>query len=65
VAYVGSMVAKNSVLSLTPTASADLRVVEARIRLEPSPQARRLINLQVTVSIPVDPAGKDGRKAEK
>ncbi|HXT60830.1 MAG TPA: HlyD family efflux transporter periplasmic adaptor subunit [Pirellulales bacterium] len=65
VAYVGSMVAKNSVMSLTPTASADLRVVEARIRLEPNPEARRLINLQVTVSIPVDSAGKDAPKAEK
>lgn len=55
VTYVGSMVAKNTVMSLTPTASADLRVVEARIRLEPSPEARRLINLQVTVSISVEP----------
>jgi HlyD family secretion protein len=53
VTYIGSMVSKNTVMSLTPTASADLRIVEARIRLEPSPEARRLINLQVTVSIPV------------
>lgn len=58
VSYVGSMVAKNSVMSLTPTASADLRVVEARIRLEPSPEARRLINLQVTVSISVEPGAE-------
>ena len=58
VTYVGSMVAKNTVMSLTPTASADLRVVEARIRLEPSPEARRLINLQVTVSISVEPSAE-------
>ncbi|HUY87990.1 MAG TPA: HlyD family efflux transporter periplasmic adaptor subunit [Pirellulales bacterium] len=58
VTYVGSMVAKNTVMSLTPTASADLRVVEARIRLEPSPEARRLINLQVTVSISVEPSAQ-------
>lgn len=58
VTYVGSMVAKNTVMSLTPTASADLRVVEARIRLEPSPEARRLINLQVTVSISVEPTAE-------
>jgi HlyD family secretion protein len=56
VSYIGSMVAKNTVMSLTPTASADLRVVEARIRLEPNPEAKRLINLQVTVSISVEPA---------
>lgn len=61
VSYIGSMVAKNTVMSLTPTASADLRVVEARIRLEPSPEAKRLINLQVTVSISVEPAAQTAK----
>jgi hypothetical protein len=48
-------------MSLTPTASADLRVVEARIRLEPNPEAKRLINLQVTVSISVEPAAQTAK----
>lgn len=61
VSYIGSMVAKNTVMSLTPTAGADLRVVEARIRLEPSSEAKRLINLQVTVSISVEPAAKTAK----
>ena len=59
VVYVGSMVLKNSVTSLNPTASADLRVVEARILLDPDPDAQRLINLQVTVKIPAEPAQDD------
>jgi HlyD family secretion protein len=59
VIYVGSMVLKNSVASLDPTASADLRVVEARILLDQDPDAQRLINLQVTVMIPAEPAQKD------
>lgn len=59
VVYVGSMVLKNSVTSLNPTASADLRVVDARILLEPDPDAGRLINLQVTVKIPAEPAPEE------
>ena len=62
VSYVGSMVAKNTVMSLSPTASADLRVVEARVSLNPNPEARKLINLQVTVSISVEPAAKEKAK---
>lgn len=56
VTYIGSMILKNTVMSLTPTASADLRVIEARIKLNSSEEAGRLINLQVTVKIPVKPA---------
>ena len=52
VVYVGTMVAKNTVVGLSPTASTDLRVVEARIALDPSDDARRLINLQVTAYLP-------------
>lgn len=52
VTYVGTLVAKNTVVGLTPTASTDLRVVEARILLDSSELASKLINLQVTVYIP-------------
>lgn len=55
VTYVGSMILKNAVMSLSPTASADLRVVEARVLLDPDPDLQRLINLQVTVKIPTKP----------
>jgi HlyD family secretion protein len=52
VAHVGTMVAKNTVVGLSPTASTDLRVVEARIALDSADDARRLINLQVTAYLP-------------
>jgi HlyD family secretion protein len=51
VVHVGTMIARNLVVSLDPTASADKRVVEARIALEPNPYAAQLINLQVTAEI--------------
>jgi HlyD family secretion protein len=52
VTFIGSMVAKNTVTGLDPTANTDRRVVEARILLDDNRQARRLINLQVTAFIP-------------
>ncbi|HEX5445696.1 MAG TPA: efflux RND transporter periplasmic adaptor subunit, partial [Pirellulales bacterium] len=52
VTYVGRLVAKNTVVGLTPTAATDLRVVEARILLDSNELASKLINLQVTVYIP-------------
>lgn len=52
VTHVGTLVAKNTVVGLTPTASTDLRVVEARILLDSSELASKLINLQVTVYLP-------------
>lgn len=52
VTFVGALVAKNTVVGLTPTAATDLRVVEARILLDSSELASKLINLQVTVYLP-------------
>lgn len=63
VAHVGTMVAKNTVVGLSPTASTDLRVVEARIALDPSDEARRLINLQVTAYLPA--SGRPARQNDK
>lgn len=51
VVHVGTLVGKNQVVSLAPTASTDLRVVEVRILLDPNEVAEQLINLQVTVEI--------------
>lgn len=60
VTYVGNLVAKNTVVGLTPTAATDLRVVEARILLDSSELASKLINLQVTVYVPaLAPAESD------
>ena len=48
---VGTMIAQNDVMSLNPTKKSDLRVVKVRIRLDPSQEASRLVNLQVTIRI--------------
>ncbi|HVA47825.1 MAG TPA: efflux RND transporter periplasmic adaptor subunit [Pirellulales bacterium] len=58
VTYIGSMVAKNTVISLDPTQSTDRRIVDARILLDDDPEARLLINLQVTARIRRDGAGR-------
>ncbi|HQU43910.1 MAG TPA: efflux RND transporter periplasmic adaptor subunit [Pirellulales bacterium] len=58
VVYIGSMVAKNTVVSLDPTQSTDRRIVDARILLDDNPEARLLINLQVTARIHRDDAGQ-------
>jgi len=50
---VGRIIYKNDVLSVDPAASADARVVEVWIRLDPSEAASRLTNLQVDVLIDV------------
>lgn len=63
VTYVGSMVAKNTVVGLDPTASTDRRVVEARILLDENQAAGRLINLQVTAYIPARAAPSAGDSA--
>jgi HlyD family secretion protein len=51
VVRVGSLIAKNDVLGIDPTADVDARVIEVRIRLDPSPLASRLVHLQVNVQI--------------
>src|SRR6516164_2216477 len=50
---VGRIIYKNDVLSVDPAATADARVVEVWIRLDPSEAASRLTNLQVDVLIDV------------
>ena len=58
VVEVGIMIYKNDVLNVDPTADADSRVVEVRIRLdEPKPVAA-LTNLQVDVLIDVGEAAE-------
>src|SRR5262249_646182 len=51
VIQVGSLIAKNDVLGIDPTADVDARVVEVRIRLDPHPIVSRLVHLQVNVQI--------------
>jgi HlyD family secretion protein len=63
VTFIGSMVAKNAVTGLDPTANTDRRVVEARILLDDNRQARRLINLQVTAFIPAKASGAADERA--
>lgn len=64
VTYVGNLVAKNTVVGLTPTAATDLRVVEARILLDSSELASKLINLQVTVYVPALAAAESDDQSE-
>lgn len=59
VVRVGSLIAKNNVLSVDPTADVDARVVEVRIRLEANDLSSRLTFLQVNVVIMT---GEDGGK---
>jgi HlyD family secretion protein len=51
---VSTMIHKNDVLHIDPTADADARVIEARIRLDDSKLAARYIYLQVDVHIDVE-----------
>lgn len=48
---IGRMIYKNDVHHIDPAASADARVVEVTIRLDPSELASRMTNLQVDVVI--------------
>ena len=49
--YVSPLIYKNDVLDVDPAADTDARVVEVRIRLNDSTEAKRLTNLQVDVVI--------------
>lgn len=61
---VGSQVGQNQMVSLDPTRSADLRIVEVRIRLDEPSAAADMINLQVTVTIDTSSrGGPDGQTA--
>lgn len=55
---IGSMIARNKVFDLDPTADVERRVVEVTIRLDASEPAARLIQLQVRVAI--SPEAADG-----
>jgi len=55
VEQVGTLVHKNDVLGVDPTADADARIVEARIRLDDSSLASHYNYLQVDVTIGVSP----------
>jgi HlyD family secretion protein len=51
VSAIGSIVSKNRLYSLDPTAAADQRVVDVTIELDPNTPAESFVNLQVTVNI--------------
>lgn len=63
VEHVGTLVARNQVMSLSPTSSSDLRVVKVQVRLDPNDQAARLVNLQVTVTIDTSAVGAPPAKS--
>ena len=48
-----AMECENALLDVDPAAAVDRRVVEVKIRLEPSDLAAQLVNLQVDVAIDV------------
>lgn len=56
--FIATTVAKNQVLSLSPTDNTDLRVVKVHVRLDNSAPAARLVNLQVRVQIDTRPSEK-------
>jgi HlyD family secretion protein len=51
VTRVGTVVGRNAITSLDPTALADRRVVEVVVRLADAEPAARLVNMQVEVAI--------------
>jgi HlyD family secretion protein len=51
VVEIGGLIAKNNTLDLNPTADADRRIVEVKIRLDQGDSAADYINMQVTVTI--------------
>ena len=55
---VGTIISKNTVYDIDPTADADRRVLKVKVRLDDSAAAARLINLQVTVTIQVEEEGE-------
>ena len=54
VELIGRSVTKNVLLDVDPAAAVDRRVVEVKIRLDPTDAAAQLVNLQVDVAIHVD-----------
>ena len=55
VTLVGRLISRQSVVDVDPTAATDARVAEVLVRLDRAEPAARMINLQVTVRIDVEP----------
>lgn len=55
VTLVGRLISRQSVIDVDPTAATDARVAEVLVRLDRAEPAARMINLQVTVRIDVEP----------
>jgi HlyD family secretion protein len=55
---VGRLIDRNYIFDLDPRADADRRVVTVKIRLDNSEPAAHFVNLQVTVSVQVNSAGR-------
>lgn len=55
VTQVGRLISRQSVIDVDPTAATDARVAEVLLRLDRAELAARMINLQVTVRIDVEP----------
>jgi HlyD family secretion protein len=51
VVRIGTMVSKNKLYDLDPTAPADQRVVMVKVSLDDAQVAKKFVNLQVTVTI--------------
>lgn len=58
VVYVGRLIDRNYIFDLDPRADSDRRVVPVKIRLDANEPAAHFVNLQVTVTIQVDSAGR-------
>src|SRR5439155_13853368 len=56
VTLVGRLISRQTVVDVDPTAATDARVAEVLVRLDRAEPASRMINLQVTVRIDVEPA---------
>lgn len=65
VVSIGSVVQKNRLFDLDPTAAADHRVVDVKIQLDADGPAEQFVNLQVTVSIEVSGSGVSPAQAKK
>jgi HlyD family secretion protein len=55
VTLVGRLISRQAVVDVDPTAATDARVAEVLVRLDRAEPAARMINLQVTVRIDVEP----------
>lgn len=61
VTLVGRLISRQAVVDVDPTAATDARVAEVLVRLDQAELAARMINLQVTVRIDVEPNADKGQ----